>query len=159
MSQAAAATGWTVHNIQEFVGHELGVTGWYTIGQDRIDTFAEVTKDHNPLHVDPDWAAKGPFGATIAHGFLSLSMLSKFAYEIGMPPEGTAWGVNYGFERVRFMAPVKVGKRIRARFQLSGVEDKGQGRLILKSTVTVEIEDEVKPALVATWLTMAVKGS
>lgn len=159
MSEAAAATGWTVHNIQDFVGRELGVTGWYTIDQDRIDTFAEVTEDHNPLHVDPQWAADGPFGATVAHGFLSLSMLSKFAYEIGMPPEGTVWGVNYGFERVRFMAPVKVGKRIRARFQLAGVDDKGQGRLILKSTVTVEIEDEPKPALVATWLTMAVKGA
>jgi len=157
MSEAAAATGWTVHNIQDFVGRELGVTGWYTIDQDRIDTFAEVTEDRNPLHVDSDWAASGPFGATIAHGFLSLSMLSKFAYEIGMPPEGTVWGVNYGFERVRFMAPVKVGKRIRARFQLAGVDDKGEGRLILKSTVTIEIENEVKPALVATWLTMAVK--
>lgn len=158
MNDTAVATGWTVHNIADFVGQDLGVTDWMPIDQSRIDAFADITEDQNPLHVDPDWAADGPFGRTIAHGFLTLSMLSKLAYEIGMPPEGASWGVNYGFERVRFMAPVKVDQRIRARFHLAGVDDRGQGRLTLRTTVTVEIEDEPKPALVATWLTMVVRG-
>lgn len=156
-TDTAVATGWTIDNIADFVGREIGLTDWFVVDQPRIDAFADVTEDRYALHVDPDWAATGPFGATVAHGFLSLSLLSQFAYEIGLPPPGTDWGVNYGFERVRFMAPVRVGKRIRARFRLAGVADKGEGRLILKHNATVEIEGEIKPALVATWLTMAVR--
>lgn len=157
MTETAVATGWNIHNIADFVGRDLGITDWLVIDQGRIDAFADVTEDHNPLHVDPEWAADGPYGKTVAHGFLTLSLLSKLAYEIGMPPEGAMWGVNYGFDRLRFMAPVKAGQRIRARFRLAGVDDRGEGRLTLRSTVTVEIENEVKPALVATWLTMAVR--
>lgn len=140
------------------VGHDLGVSDWRTIDQATVDAFAEVTGDHQFIHVDPERAAHTPFGETIAHGFLTLSLLASL-----LPPdlvilEGVRMGVNYGFERVRFLAPVRVGRRIRARHRLLKLEDKGGGRWLTTAEVTVEIEGEEKPALIAEWLGMQYVG-
>lgn len=133
------------------VGQELGVSAWVTITQDQIDTFADCTDDHQFIHVDPKAAAKTPFGTTIAHGFLTLSMLSSMAYQ--MPGiKGTAMGVNYGFNKLRFVSPVKSGARIRARFILKAFEELRPGEIQTTMTVTVEIEGQDRPALVADWL-------
>ena len=120
--------------------------------QHRIDEFAESTEDRQFIHVDPQAAAQTPFGTTIAHGFLSLSMLSRMAAEAMLVPDSTKMAVNYGLDRVRFIAPVKSGKRIRGRFRLDSIEEKAPGQLLLRHTVTVEIEGEEKPALTAEWL-------
>lgn len=146
-----------IDNIEAFVGKEVGLTDWMTMDQGRIDRFAEATDDPNPLHVDVDWAEKeSPFGTTIAHGFLTLSLLTKFAMAGGMMPAGVGYGLNYGFERIRMMAPVKKDARIRNRMTLIGVDRKIAG-IILKTRNTVEIEGEIKPALVAVWLTLMVE--
>jgi acyl dehydratase len=118
----------------------------------RIDEFAEATEDRQFIHIDPEAAARTPFGTTIAHGFLSLSMLSRMAAEAMLIPDSTKMAVNYGLDRVRFIAPVKSGKRIRGRFRLDSVEEKAPGQLLFRHTVTVEIEGEEKPALTAEWL-------
>lgn len=138
--------------IRDRVGHEIGVSGWLTMDQQRIDEFAESTEDRQFIHIDPQAAAQTPFGTTIAHGFLSLSMLSRMAAEAMLVPDSTKMAVNYGLDRVRFIAPVKSGKRIRGRFQLDSIEEKAPGQLLLRHTVTVEIEGEEKPALTAEWL-------
>jgi acyl dehydratase len=134
------------------MGEEVGVSGWLTIDQRRIDEFAEATEDRQFIHVDPAAAARTPFGGTIAHGFLSLSMLSRMAAEAMLVPENIKMAVNYGLDRVRFIAPVKNGRRIRGRFRLDSVEEKAPGQILLRHTVTVEIEGENKPALTAQWL-------
>ena len=140
------------------VGRQIGITPWMTIDQERIDLFAKVTEDFNPLHVDPATAKAGPYGATIAHGFLTLSLLSHFSYQVGLAPEGVAYALNYGFERVRFMAPVRVGSRIRNRIVLTDVSDKGAGRFMFRTQNTVEIEGGPKPAVVADWLGLFLKA-
>ena len=140
--------------LDEFVGKEIGVSDWITIDQDRIDKFADVTEDHQFIHVDPEAAKATPFGTTIAHGFLSLSMLSRFAADCSLVLDGVKMGVNYGFDKVRMSAPVKSGKRVRGRFKLMSAKEKISGQWALKYAVKVEIEDEAKPALVAEWLTM-----
>lgn len=134
------------------VGDEVGVSSWLTIDQPRIDAFADATEDHQFIHVDAQAAAAAGFGGTIAHGFLSLSMLSRMAAEAMLVPDGIRMAVNYGLDRVRFLAPVKSGKRIRGRFVLDSVEEKAPGQLLLRHTVTVEIEGEDKPAFTAQWL-------
>jgi acyl dehydratase len=136
------------------VGQEVGVSDWLTIGQDRIDRFADATDDHQFIHVDQEAAAKTPFGGTIAHGFLSLSMLSRMALDAMAIPDNVKMGVNYGLDRVRFLAPVRSGKRIRGRFVLDSVDEKAPGQILMRHTVTVEIEGEDKPALTAQWLGM-----
>ena len=141
-----------IDDIRSQIGHEIGVSGWLTIDQQRIDEFAESTEDRQFIHVDPQAAAQTPFGTTIAHGFLSLSMLSRMAAEVMLVPDSTKMAVNYGLDRVRFIAPVKSGKRIRGRFRLDSIEEKAPGQLLLRHTVTVEIEGEEKPALTAEWL-------
>lgn len=146
-----------IDNIQHFVGKEIGVTEWKTIDQQRVDRFAEVTEDHNPLHIDPEQAAEGPFGEPIAHGFLTLSLLSRFAYENDFLPAGVKYGINYGFERVRFMTPVRVGARIRARQTLLGAADKGNGRYVVRSRNAIEVEGSSSPALLADWLCIFVR--
>jgi acyl dehydratase len=146
-----------IDHIAAHVGRVIGITPWLTIDQERIDLFARVTEDFNPLHVDVAAAKDGPFGATIAHGFLTLSLLSRFSELAGLRPEGVAYALNYGFERVRFMAPVKVGARIRNRVVLTDVSDKGAGRIMLRTQNTVEIDGGPKPALVADWLGLFVK--
>ena len=139
---------------QAMIGTEVGVSDWILIDQAKIDAFAEVTGDHQFIHVDPAAAAKTPFGTTIAHGYLTLSLLSVMAYGAMPGIEGAKMGVNYGMNKLRFMAPVKSGKRIRARFTLDGVEQRKDGSYQSTVTVTVEIEGEAKPALIAEWLTL-----
>ncbi len=137
------------------IGQEVGVSDWVLVDQAKIDEFAEATGDHQFIHVDPVAAAKTPFGTTIAHGFLTLSLLSVMAYDAMPGIEGARMGVNYGFDKVRFMAPVKSGKRIRARYILTGVEQRKDGGYQSTVAVVVEIEGETKPALAADWLTLA----
>lgn len=140
--------------VSEYVGKEVGVSDWLTIDQERIDRFADVTEDHQFIHVDPEAAKTTPFGTTVAHGFLTLSMLSRLAKDAVLILEGIKMGVNYGFERIRFVTPVKSGKRIRGRFTLMSADQKIPGQWSLKYAVKVEVEGEAKPALVAEWLTM-----
>jgi acyl dehydratase len=142
----------SVEEICGKIGQEVGVSGWLTIDQARIDAFADATEDHQFIHVDPDAAAAAGFGGTIAHGFLSLSLLSRMAAEAMLIPEGRRMAVNYGLDRVRFLAPVKSGKRVRGRFTLDSIEEKAPGQLLMRHIVTVEIEGEEKPALTAVWL-------
>ena len=144
----------TPETVSELVGKETGISEWITIDQDRINVFADVTEDHQFIHIDPEAAKATPFGTTIAHGFLSLSMLSKLAAGCVIVLEGVKMGVNYGFDKVRFSAPVKSGKRIRGRFTLMSADQKMPGQWTFKYAVRVEIEGEDKPALVAEWLTM-----
>ena len=138
--------------IRSRIGEEVGISDWLTIDQRRIDEFADATEDRQFIHVDPDAAARTPFGGTVAHGFLSLSMLSRMAADGMLVPDSIRMAVNYGLDRVRFVAPVKSGKRIRGRFRLDSVEEKAAGQLLMRHTVTVEIEGEQKPALTAEWL-------
>ena len=136
------------------VGQEVGVSGWITIDQARIDAFAEVTEDRQFIHVDPEAAARTPFGGTVAHGFLTLSLLSRMAADAMLIPDGVKMGVNYGFEKVRFLAPVRSGKRVRGRFRLNRFDEKRPGQFQFVHEVTVEIEGEDKPALIAEWIGM-----
>ena len=142
----------SLDEIRSRVGNEVGVSSWLMVDQPRIDAFADTTEDHQFIHIDPAAAAQTPFGGTIAHGFLSLSLLSRMAAEAILLPDGLKMAVNYGFDRVRFLAPVRSGKRVRGRFVLDSVEEKAPGQLLLRHGVTVEIEGEDKPALTAQWL-------
>ena len=142
----------TLEDIRSKIGSVVGVSGWIEVGQDRISVFADATDDHQFIHVDPQAAAAAGFGGTIAHGFLSLSLLSRMAADVMLIPDTTRMAVNYGLDRVRFLAPVKAGKRVRGHFTLDSAEEKAPGQLLLKHQVTVEIEDEAKPALTAQWL-------
>ena len=139
------------------LGENQGTGEWLQVDQARIDAFADVTEDHQFIHVDPKLSAElSPFGTTIAHGFLTLSLLTVLTSSIPVPPEritGIAMGLNYGFEKVRFINPVKVGSRLRATSVLSAVDQKDPNTLQVTQTVTVEIEGEAKPALVAEWTT------
>lgn len=144
----------TLDAIRGQVGEEIGVSGWITVGQDRITAFAEATEDRQFIHVDPEAAMQTPFGGTIAHGFLTLSLLSRMAAETILVPDTTKMIVNYGLDRVRFLAPVRSGKCVRGRFTLDAVEEKAPGQILLRHVVAVEIEGEDKPALSAVWLTL-----
>jgi acyl dehydratase len=144
----------SIDEIRSRVGSEVGVSGWLMIGQERIDAFAEATEDRQFIHVDAAAAAQTPFGGTVAHGFLTLSLLSRMAAEAMLVPDGLKMAVNYGFDRVRFLAPVRSGKRVRGRFVLDSVEEKAPGQWLMRHKVTVEIEGEDKPALTALWLTL-----
>ncbi len=144
-------------SLRDHIGQEVGLTDWMTIEQERIDQFADATDDHQYIHVDAERAAQTPFGGTIAHGFLTLSLLSALSSRGGgLKLENTVMGINYGLDRVRFVHPVRAGQRVRGRFQLSAAEEKSPGRYLTRYAVTVEIEDEEKPALVADWLGMTV---
>ena len=140
------------------IGTEVGVSDWITVDQARIDAFADITEDRQFIHVDPEAAKSTPFGGTIAHGFLTLSLLSRMSFDGVAPLEGVVMGVNYGFDKVRFLTPVSSGARVRARCKLLGADDKGGGRWLLKHEVAVEIEGADKPALIAEWLGMQVVG-
>jgi acyl dehydratase len=142
----------SLDEIRSQIGQEIGVSNWLAVDQARIDAFADATEDRQFIHVDADTAAQTPFGGTIAHGFLSLSLLSRMAAEAMVLPDGLKMAVNYGLDRVRFLAPVKSGKRVRGRFVLDSVAEKAPGQILLRHTVTVEIEGENKPALTAEWL-------
>jgi len=142
----------SLDEIRAKVGQTIGTSGWIEVGQERIDQFADATDDHQFIHIDPALAAQTPFGGTIAHGFLSLSLLSRMAADVMLVPDTTRMAVNYGLDRVRFLAPVKSGKRVRGHFTLESADEKAPGQLLLNHTVTVEIEGEGKPALTARWL-------
>ncbi|MCL1593101.1 MAG: MaoC family dehydratase [Actinomycetia bacterium] len=144
--------------LSSHVGEETGKSSWFTIDQDRINTFAQATNDHQWIHVDVDAAARGPFGATIAHGFLTQSLLSHLTVESTLLPDGAVMYINYGSDKVRFLSPVTVGSRIRSVSVLKGVREKSPGKLLITNTVTVEIEGEETPALVADVLTLAIMG-
>ena len=143
--------------LPSMVGKEIGVSDWYEVTQDAVNQFADITLDHQFIHVDEEKASESPFGGTIAHGFLTLSMLSYFAESgAGLMLDGTKMGVNYGCDKLRVIHPVRVGKKIRSRSVLQSYEDKGDGQYLLHNQVTIEIEDVDKPALVAVWLTMLI---
>jgi acyl dehydratase len=146
----------TFDEIRSKVGQEVGVSSWITIDQTRINAFADTTEDRQFIHVDPVAAARTPFGGTIAHGFLTLSLLSRMAAEAMLIPDNLKMIVNYGLDRVRFLAPVRSGSRIRGGFMLDSVEEKAPGQVLMRHTVTVEIEGEDKPALSAVWLALIV---
>jgi acyl dehydratase len=135
------------------VGKEVGVSSWHKVDQKRIDVFADATEDHQFIHIDPERAAREtPFGATIAHGFLTVSLLSVFSYEALPKIDGVAMGVNYGFDKLRFVSPVKAGSQVRGRFTLTEAKMRSPKELLSRTSVSVEIDGESKPALVADWL-------
>ena len=142
----------TLDEIRSRVGTEVGISSWITIDQLRIDAFADATEDHQFIHVDAQAAAQTPFGGTIGHGFLSLSLLSAMGVEAMLLPQGLKMAINYGLDRVRFLAPVRSGKRVRGRFVLDSIEERAPGQYLMRHTVAVEIEGEDKPALTAVWL-------
>ena len=140
---------------QALTGQEVGASDWVPVDQGRINLFADATGDHQFIHVDPERAAATPFGGTIAHGFLTLSLLSEMA-DAALPAiDGTKMAVNYGLNSLRFLAPVRSGKRIRGRFVLADIRERSAGAFQTTMEVTVEIEGESKPALVAEWVTLA----
>ena len=147
-----------VDALQGLIGQEVGVSRWIEVSQARIDAFADCTEDHQFIHVDPEAARATPFGGAIAHGFLTLSLASAMSYDAVAPLDGVVMGVNYGFDKLRFLAPVPAGSKVRGRFKLLSAEDKGAQdgvtRWLLKHELTVEIEGGDKPALIAEWLSM-----
>ncbi|MGD8326285.1 MAG: MaoC family dehydratase [Sphingomonadales bacterium] len=145
----------TIEEAEGLIGQELGVSEWTLIDQERINKFADVTADWQFIHIDPERAkAETPFGSTIAHGYLTLSLLAGFAYQAVPGFEGAKMGVNYGLNKVRFLLPVRVNSRVRGRFALKSIEKKSETSIMAIYDVTVEIEGEDKPALVAEWVTM-----
>lgn len=150
-----ASTELTFEGMKTMAGRELGVSGWATVDQDKINQFADCTGDHQWIHVDPERARReSPFRAPIAHGYLTLSMVAGLGLEIGAIPENTQAAFNYGLDKVRFLAPVKVGARVRLRVVLVSMEDRGPGQYLMKTSNTIEIEGEEKPALIAETLAM-----
>ena len=147
----------SVDELEARIGQDIALSPWLTMDQKRIDAFADVTQDHQFIHVDPAAAAKTVFGGPIAHGFLTLSMLSHFA-EAVPPVAGRVMGVNYGFDKIRFLAPVRAGKRVRARFHLTDLTRRSESEIMIRLLVTVEIEGEDRPALSADWLSLSRLG-
>ena len=145
-----------IADLPSLIGKEVGVSRWIHVDQARIDAFADTTEDRQYIHVDPERARETPLGGTIAHGFLTLSLASAMNFDAVEPLDGLSMGVNYGFDRLRFIAPVPAGSNIRGRFRLLAAEDKGGGRWLLRYEITVEIEGSDKPALVAEWLGLQV---
>ncbi|WP_158963551.1 MaoC family dehydratase [Chachezhania sediminis] len=142
---------------EPLIGKETGVTEWRTVDQTMIDTFAECTDDHQWIHVDVERAKKEtPFGTTIAHGFLTLSLGSTMAYECATPMPGQLMSLNYGFDKVRFLNPVKSGSRVRGRFVLQSIKKRKPNEILRTNLFTVEIEGEETPALVAEWLGLTI---
>jgi acyl dehydratase len=146
----------TRKELDALVGQQLGVSDWFLVDQDRVNRFADVTLDHQFVHVDVERARQTPFGGTIAHGFLTLSLLVPLCLDFIPVIANRKLIVNYGFDKVRFAAPVRVGKRIRATARLASVDERKPGNVIVKIDVTVEIENEAKPAVVAEWLSLHV---
>ena len=145
----------TISELQSMVGSEVGVSPWEAISQDRINQFADVTGDNQFIHVDPERAkAETPFGGTIAHGFLTMSLVASMSDAL---PDiaNRRMGINYGFEKLRFLAPVPSGARVRGRFSLNACDERRPGEFQLKYGVTVEVENQDKPALAAEWLVLA----
>ncbi|WP_204115238.1 MaoC family dehydratase [Shimia biformata] len=143
-----------VKNLADSVGIEIGMSSWVVVDQPMIDTFADTTGDRQFIHLDPEAAAEAGFGGTIAHGFLTLSLLPAMIAECVRRPDLTGTGVNYGLDHIRFLSPVRAGSRIRGRFVLADYAEPKPGTRKLTWNVTVEIEDSEKPALVAQWHTL-----
>jgi len=145
-------------DLAAMIGTEVGRSKWFEIDQKRIDVFADATEDWQFIHVDPEAAKQTPFGGTIAHGFLTLSLLSAMTIDANPPLDGVVMGVNYGFDKLRFLSPVRAGSKVRGRFKLLSADNKGSEggvtRWLIKHEVTVEIEGAEKPALIAEWLGM-----
>ncbi|MEQ3722975.1 MaoC family dehydratase [Alcanivorax sp.] len=147
----------SIEELQANVGKNVGESQWRTVDQQRIDGFAELTEDPQWIHTDPERAAKeSPFGATIAHGFLSLSLLSAMAIDVLPTIKGQVMGINYGFDKVRFMNPVREGSKIRGAFTLLEVKQRSDNEWQLRHGVQIEIEGQEKPALIAEWLSLAI---
>jgi acyl dehydratase len=148
---------YSVATIGDFVGREIGVSNWVLIDQARIDAFAECTGDKQWIHVDVERAKReSPFGGTIAHGYLTLSLLAAMSMEVGIVPKDASAGLNYGLDKVRFMTPVKAGASVRNRVMLVSAESKGNGRVLIKTMNELQIDGEDKPALIAETLAMIV---
>jgi acyl dehydratase len=143
-----------LEEIKARIGQEIGKSEWIQIDQDRINQFAECTGDHQWIHVDEEKAAAGPFGTTIGHGFLTISMLPKMSEDTSLIPEGTMMAINYGLNKVRLLNPVTVGSKIRDTIVLGSVTEKSGGRILISTTNTIEIEGQEKPACVAEMLSM-----
>jgi acyl dehydratase len=147
----------TIAEMSEHIGRELGVSDWVTIDQSRIDTFADCTGDHQWIHVDVERAKReSPFRGPIAHGYLTLSMVAPLSMQIGILPKDSAAGLNYGIDKVRFLAPVPAGARVRLRVVLAGVEPREGGQAIMKTQNTLEVEGSQKPALIAETLALVI---
>lgn len=152
-----AVTDFTMANVPRFVGREMGRSDWIDVGQDRIDSFAACTGDDQWIHVDVERARReSPFGATIAHGYLTLSLIAPMVAQIGLVPRDAKAALNYGLDKVRFIAPVKAGARVRGRLSIASAEPQGDGKILLKTQCTLDIEGEAKPALVAEMLCLLV---
>ena len=147
-------TSMNLETLARKVGQEIGCSDWIMVGQAMIDGFAKLTDDHQFIHVDPNRAStETPFGGTIAHGFLTLSLLSKMAYDALPKIDGSTLGLNYGFDKIRFLSPVPEGSKIRARFCLVALDEEKPGEVTSTYDVKIEIDGQEKPALAATWLT------
>ena len=147
----------SVDELKAKVDQDLGTSRWFPVTQERIDQFADLTEDPQWIHIDPERAAKEtPFGGTIAHGFLSLSLLSAMAMDVVPGVQGTLMGINYGFDKVRFMNPVREGSKVRGKFTLLEVKQRSDKEWQLRHGVEVEIEGQDKPALIAEWLSLAI---
>lgn len=146
----------TLEELHARIGTQIGVSDWITIDQKRIDEFADVTEDRQFIHVDPNAAKETMFGGTVAHGFLSLSLLSRMAFDVMLVPDNLKMAVNYGFDRVRFLAPVPVGARVRGMFTLTNVEEKSLGQLLVHHNVMIDIDVTEKPAVTADWLSLLI---
>ncbi|MBP2550028.1 acyl dehydratase [Neorhizobium galegae] len=145
----------SLSDVKDLVGQEIGVSDWITVDQTMIDTFADATNDHQFIHTDPERAAaESPFGGTIAHGFLTLSLLSAMNYSAVPRIREQTMGLNYGFDKIRFGSPVRAGRRVRAHFTLTEARFRGASMLMVTYDVMMEIESEKKPALTATWSTI-----
>ncbi len=149
----------TMSNMKDRVGSELGVSDWMVVGQERINEFAECTGDRQWIHVDVDRAKReSPFGGPVAHGYLTLSLIGPLSLDVGVVPPDAAAGFNYGLDKVRFLAPVPAGGRVRLRVVLDNVEEKNNGQLLVRTKNTIEIENSDKPALIAEALALLVPG-
>ena len=145
-----------IEQLKDYIGKELGHSDWLTVDQERVDRFADCTGDHQFIHIDAEKAAQTPFGGTIAHGFLSLSLLPMLSGDLMVVPEGTRMGVNYGLDSLRFIQPVRVGSRVRLGLTLIDAYEKNPGQWLLKARAVMEIEGSEKPAYIAETLALCV---
>ncbi len=147
----------TMSSMKDRVGSELGVSDWMVVDQERINEFADCTGDRQWIHVDVDRARReSPFGGPVAHGYLTLSLIGPLSLDVGVVPSDAAAGFNYGLDKVRFLAPVPAGRRVRLRIVLDNVDEKNDGQLLVKTRNTIEIENSDKPALIADALALLV---
>ena len=142
----------SIQGFRDNVGKFIGTSKWFVIDQSRIDAFADVTEDHQFIHVEPEKAAETPFGQTVAHGFLTLSMLSAMSYDAIPRVEGLKMGINYGFNKIRFVTPVVAGSKVRAHFTLQSSKIEKPGELTNIVYLSIEIDGSDSPALVAEWV-------